>query len=302
MKSRFPDLTFFLDAAGRYSHTKETPIVLCAVGMQTKNVQEIRKCLLKATDGKLVKWSDSEGNAETTHDIFRLLVERKVIWTAQIIWKSTPEWDHYFEEGDRLYKKCVNIAQEAAPYAKPMYIFKLQQFGGASANLLGHYLNRHRLLLPRQNRPVQRITVNAVFDSDIQGETNQKMCQNLFAALEGDLPQSVQATRISPHFKVSITSEQAEPLLMLPDHIGGYLYSTKTYGHSEQNLRRDFLNAVKPFFEQIPPELYKVNEQAFREAYLLPSNTFDNVLPKKQMEALFETLTGKKEAPPVPLT
>lgn len=302
MKSRFPDLTFFLDAAGRYSHSKETPIVFCAVGMQTKNVQGIRECLLKATDEKPVKWSDSEGNAKTANAIFRLLAERKVIWTAHIIWKNTPEWDRYFEEGDRLYKKCVNSAQEAAPYAKPMNTFKLQQFGGASGDLLGLYLRRNVLLLPQQNRPAQRITVNSVFDSDIHGETNQKICQNVFAALEGDFPRTVQATRIIPHFKVSITSEQAEPLLMLPDHLAGYLYSTKTYGHSDQNLRRNFLNAVKPFFEQIPPELYKINEQAFREAYLLPPTTFDHVLPKKQREALFEALTGKKESPPVPLT
>ncbi|MGQ0555427.1 MAG: hypothetical protein ACT4PN_05720 [Nitrospiraceae bacterium] len=302
MKSRFPDLTFFLDAAGRYSHSKETPIVFGAVGMQTKNVHAIRECLLKATGGSLVKWSNSEGNAETAKAIFRLLAERRVIWTAQILWKNTPEWDSYFKEGKRLYEMCVKKAQEAAPYAQPMYTFKLQHLGGASGDLLGLYLRRHALMLPRQNRPAQRITVNAVFDSDIQGDTNQKICQNVFAALKGELPLTVQATRISPHFRVTITTEQEEPLLMLPDHVAGYLYSTKTYGHSEQNLRRDLLNAVKPFFEQIPPELYKINEQAFREAYLLPPTTFDHVLPKKQREALFEALTGKKEAPPVPLT
>jgi hypothetical protein len=302
MKSRFPDLTIFLDAAGRYSHSKETPIVFCAVGMQTKKVHEVREHFLKAIDGNLVKWSDSEGNLETAKAVFRLLTEQRLVWIAQIIWKNTPEWDCYFEDGNTLYEKCVKNAQEAAPYAKPMNTFKLHHFGLSSADFLGLYLALHPLMLPPKNRPVQRITVNAVFDSDIQGATNQKIFQNVFAGLGGDLPNTIQATRIKPHFKVLITTEQAEPLLLLPDHVAGYLYSTKTYGLSDQNMRRDFLNAVKPFFEQIQPLRYKVIEQAFREAYLLPPTTFDHVLPKKEREALLEALTGKKEATPGPLT
>lgn len=279
--------------------------MFCAVGMQTKHVHEVREHLLTATDGNLVKWSDSEGNPETAKgvfSVFSLLVTRRVMWLAHIIWKNTPEWDRYFEDGNTLYEKCVKNAQEAAPYAKPMNTFKLHHFGLSSADFLGLYLGRHPLMLPPNNRPVQRITVNAVFDSDIQGETNQKICQDVFAGLEGGFHRTIQATRIEPHFKVSITTEQAEPLLLLPDHVAGYLYSTKAYGLSDQNVRRDFLNAVKPFFEQIPPLCYKVIEQAFREAYLLPPTTFDHVLPKKERDALLEALTGKKEATPGPLT
>ena len=101
-------------------------------------------------------------------------------------------------------------AAEAAPYAKPMNTFKLHQFGLASADLLGVYLGR--LPLASSKRWVGAAhNVKTVFDSDIQGEANQKVCQNVFEGLEGDLPRTVQATRVEPHFKVSITTEQEEP-------------------------------------------------------------------------------------------
>lgn len=294
MKSRFPDLTFFLDAAGRYSHSRETPIVFSAVGIQTKNVDEVRESLLAATESKLVKWSKSEGNHDTAKAIFRLLAKRKLLWIARIIWKKSPDWDRYFEDGDELYEKCVKNAQEAAPYAKPMNTLKLHQFGLASADLLGVYLARHTHWLPKSNRPVQRITVNAVFDSDIQGETNQRICQNVFEGLEGDLPQTVEATRIEPHFKVSITTEQGEPLLLLPDHVAGYLYSRKVYGVSDENEKKELLAGVEPLMEQIPPWCFKIVEENFQEAYLLPPTTFDHVLPKKEREALLKALLGNK--------
>src|SRR5262249_5702458 len=162
------------------------------------------------------------------------------------------------------YEKCVKNAQEAAPYAKPMNTLKLHQFGLASADLLGVYLARHTHWLPKSNRPVQRITVNAVFDSDIQGETNQRICQNVFEGLEGDLPQTVEATRIEPHFKVSITTEQGEPLLLLPDHVAGYPYSRKVYGVSDENEKKELLAGVEPLMEQIPPWCFKIVEENFQ--------------------------------------
>ena len=159
---------------------------------------------------------------------------------------------------------------------------------------LGVYLARNSHWLPRKDGPVQRIVVKAVFDSDIQGEANQKVCQNVFEGLEGDLPQTVQATRVEPHFKISITTEQEEPLLLLPDHVAGYIYSRKAYGVTGENARGGLLTAVKPLVELIPKSCFKTLEEHFREEYLLPSTTFDSVLPKNEREALLKVLIGEK--------
>lgn len=60
MPSRFPHLTLFIDAAGRYSHSKAVPIVFAGIVVETKAVNEIRESLLTAAAGhlyKMVQWS-----------------------------------------------------------------------------------------------------------------------------------------------------------------------------------------------------------------------------------------------------
>ena len=288
MKHRFPDLTFFLDVAGRYSHSKETPIVISAVAVETKAVDGVRESLYHVTKGSSVKWSESGTDHDVARAIFRLLVKRQLFWVVRTIWKDTPEWDRYFSDGNKLYEKGVKNAQEAMPYAKPMNTFKLHQFGLASAELLGFYLRQHPQWLLSKDGPVQPITVTGVFDSDIQGQTNQRIFQNVFEGLEGELPQTVQATRIQPYFKVSINTEQEEPLLLLPDHIAGYFYSRSAYGITGENERGNLLAAVEPLIEQFPKYCYKIMEEKFQEEYLLPSTTFDHVLPKEEREALLQ--------------
>jgi len=295
MKSRFPDLTFFFDAAGRYSHSKQTPIVICAVSIETNSVDEVRESLLNVTKGSSVKWSRSDGNHDGARAIFRLLVKRQLFWLVRIIWKDTPEWERYFATGNELYKTGVQKAQEAMPYAKPMNTFKLHQFGLASAELLGFYLKQHSYRLPRKDMPIQPITITGVLDSDIQGQANQETCQKVFEGLGGDLPQTVQATRIQAFFKVSIQNEQEEPLLLLPDHIAGYFYSRIAYGLAGENVRESLLSAVEPIYKQVPNSCHMIVEEKFREEYLLPSTTFDHVLPKREREALLKALCGEKK-------
>ena len=298
IKPLFPDLTFFLDAAGRYSHSKETPIVFAAVAVETKAIEAIRASLLAITKGDLAKWSKDDLNPDTTKAIFRLLAKRQLFWLVRIIWKNTPKWDSYFEHGEKLYQKAVKNAQEAAPYAKPMSTFKLHQFGLASADLLGFYLGRHPGKLPRKSESIQSITVTTVHDSDIQGQANQQVFRDVLNGIQGDLPRSTEATRIKPLFEALIKTEQAEPLLLLADHIAGYHYSRKAYGIADGNKKGSLLAVVEPLYDQIPRGCYHVREEQFREEYLLPPTTLDHVLPKKERKALLEALFGKKETNP----
>lgn len=296
MKSRFPDLTFFLDVGGRYSHSKETPIVFAAVAVETKAVDEVRESLLAAVKGSLDKWAKSQSGHEGAKSIFRLLAKRQLYWVVRIIWKDTPEWDRYFTAGQQLYDKGVKSAQEPMSYAKPMNTFKLHQFGLVSAELLGFYLRQHRNRLPTKGMPDQQITVTGIFDSDIQGQTNQEMCQKVFAGIQGGLPNTVQATRVKPDFNVSIKTEQEEPLLLLADHIAGYFYSRGAYGLPEENNWGGFLSAIEPLVEKVPACCRKIIEEHFQDEYLLPSTTFDHVLPKKERDAVLEKLVGAQGA------
>ena len=269
MKTRFPDLTLFLDAGGRYSHSKDVPIVFAGVAIKTKTVDAVREALLAATKGHIFKWSKSNQARESAKIIFRILGKGQVCGVVRIIWKNTAEWDRYFEDGQRLYEKGVKRAQEAIPYAKPMNTFKLHQFGLVSADLLGFYAQRHRNRLPKKNAPVQSILVTDVFDSDIQGQTNQDVCKDVFAQIQGSLPQTEKHLRIRPEFKVTIKTEEEEPLLFLPDHLAGYYYSRKAYDAQEQEGWGSLLAAVEPLIVGLPPNCYHIAESSFRDEYPL---------------------------------
>lgn len=293
MTQKFPDITCFLDVAGRYSHTKDTPLVLAAIGMWSSAVDAVRDSLTTIIKSDFGKWSNPTKDAEIEKAIFRLIAKRQLYGHVEIIWKESPEWEVYHEEGQQIYEKGVRNSQEAIPYAKPMNTLKLQLFGSVMAKLWGHILGLNRYRLPPRSGPLHSVTVTGVFDSDIQGQTNQEIFRTVIEGVD-ELPRAEEETGIRTLFKVSIKTEQEEPLLLLADHLAGYYYSRKVYGGGLDNDRREMLHAVEPIVEKWPSYCHRVMEGPFKEEYWLKPDVFDYVIPKKQREALLKHLLGSK--------
>jgi hypothetical protein len=178
MKTKFPNITCFLDAAGRYSHSKKVPLVFAAVGMWSAAVDEIRESLTTVMKFEPRKWSDQRQNVENVKALFRLIAKRQLYGTVHIIWKDTEKWDLYHKDGQAIYEKGVKSAQEAMTYAKPMNTLKLHLFGIVMAELYGLILHQHKYRIPPKAETLHSVTVKGVFDSDIQGETNQEIFKN----------------------------------------------------------------------------------------------------------------------------
>lgn len=107
MKYRFQNLTFFIDASGRYSHAKPVPIVFAGIAVDTRAVDEIRESLLTAANGRLWKWSNRTETKQCASIIFRLLAKRQLVGVVKLVWKTTPEWGEYFREGQHLYEEGI---------------------------------------------------------------------------------------------------------------------------------------------------------------------------------------------------
>jgi len=118
MTQTFPDITCFLDVAGRYSHTKDTPLVFAAIGMWSSEVDAVRDSLTTILKSDIGKWSDSTKDPENTKAVFRLIAQRPLCGRIEIIWKESPEGKVFHEEGQEIYEKGVRNSQEALPYAK----------------------------------------------------------------------------------------------------------------------------------------------------------------------------------------
>lgn len=293
MNRNISNITCFLDAAGRYSHSKDLPLVVAAVGMWSSAVDEVRESLRAAMKSEPIKWSDPKQDAEHVKAVFRLIAKRQLYGVIHIIWKDTEKWDLYHKDGQTIYDTGVKNAQQAMSYAKPMNTLKLQLFGTVMADLYGLILHQNKYRIRQKSNSLRSVMVKLVFDSDISGETNQKIFKDVMKGVD-ELPETEKATGIRATFSPSICTEQDEPLLLLADHVAGFYYSQRAYGKGLENDRKDILHALEPLIEKWPQECFRIKEYPFEEEYLLPQEVFDHVLPRKQREAYLSYLIGQK--------
>lgn len=283
MPNKFPNITCFLDAAGRYSHNENTPLVFAAIGMRSSDVDRARDALIACTPFGIKKWSKDDGT--TAKAIFRLIGKRQLYGAVNIIWKNTPAWERYHKTGQEIYAKGVKNSQEHIPFAKSMATLKIHLFGDILADLYGHIMGRNRHLLKKGTLPKQSVTVTAVCDSDVHGELNQKIFKDVLEA-SNELPKTESETGIRTAFNVVLKTEEEEPLLYLPDHLAGFHYSRTAYEGEGKNDRGSTLDAVVALISKWPPPCLRLREEPFEDEYLLEKSVFDHVLPKKKRDQL----------------
>ena len=168
ISNKFPNLTCFLDAAGLYSHSENTPLVFAAIGIWSSDVDRVRDALIACTPFGLKKWAKDDGT--TAESIFRLIRKRQLYGAVNIILKNTLAWKRYHQTGQEIYDKGVKKSQEHIPFAKPMATLKIHLFGDILADLYGHIVGRNQHLLQKGNSPMQSVTVTVVCDTDVHGE------------------------------------------------------------------------------------------------------------------------------------
>lgn len=298
MPHEFPELSFFLDASGRFSADKDLPIVIGGVAVETSKVDSLRESLLAVTKGgPIFKWSSAENDVDSAKAIFHLMVMRQITGVVTIVRKGSTEWDRYWETGQKLYEKGVKKLQEALPYAKPATTLKFHLYCIAIGQLLGFHLFRNKHLLPRDRLQPQGLAITAICDSDIQGESNTQVFKRIFHEL-GELPNTQAITNMIPKFDVRLMTEQQELLLALPDYLAGYVYSVDVYGCEKDSARRLLIEEAKKLVDRWPNTALKITDETFKENYLVEPHVFDRVLPKGEREQLIEELKAQGVLPP----
>lgn len=289
MNQKFPDITCFLDAGGRYSHSKDRPLVFAGVAIWSSAVDCVREALIASSSAGLCKWSESEDNPNIPKAIFRLMAKRQLYGAVNVIWKTGSSWDRYHQTGQAIYEKGAKKAQEAIPYAKPMATLKIHLFGDIMADLYGHILGCNCHLWPKKKESLQTVRVTVVIDSDIHGVFNQRVFKNVMEG-SNDLPNTESKTGIRAEFSIFLKTEQEEPLLYLVDHLAGLYYSKHAYGTTSGKDRTSLVHAIDSTVSKWPATCLRVREGPFADDYLLEDTVFDHVLPPKKREELLKSL------------
>src|SRR2546423_3581937 len=165
-----PSPTLFLDVAGRFSRITTTPIVVAGVAVQTTKVDELRKAVLAITGGRIIKWADAHKDIKTAKRLFRCIGRHNLVTRATLISKHEPEWKQYWTMGERL-EVASRAFPQPMPYATASVTLKYHIYSHGIGEIIGVYLGRYRGILPLKG-DVQQLEVQAVCDSDINGEEN----------------------------------------------------------------------------------------------------------------------------------
>lgn len=288
MNLKLPDLNLYLDASGRFSENDSTPIVIAGIAIEVRKTSETQAALLTVIESPEFKWKFAYADIPKAKKVFRLMVKRQLTADVLLIRKTQPKWDEYWRAGERLYQTGVSRAQEAMQYAKPAVTLKFHLYGIAIARLTGLHLRRYRKILLSNDAKPLTIQVNAICDSDIQGEASQKVFQWIFENM-GDLKQLREGANVIPTIKVDLKTEEEIPLLLLPDFLAGYNYSREAYGVGNENNWNELLTTIEPIHSQWPGHSIVSDEMSFDLDYLIPEDTFDHVIPRRDRERLLSS-------------
>lgn len=285
MNPKLPDLNLYLDVSGRFSKQDTFPLAIAGVALESHKVDEIRDALLTVIGSVDFKWSKAYQDIPKAKKTFRLMVKRQLTGYVALIRKTQPKWNKYWNHGERLYQTGVLKAQEAIPYARPSMTLKFHLYSLSIANLWAFHIQPYKeKLLAHKGAPF-KLKINAICDTDIQGEQSQRIFKEIHENL-GDLPNTRKQLNLIPSVNVSLRTEEEEPLLLLPDFVAGYVYSGAVYGDGRDNERQELLKMIAGIYSKWPYYALKNSEIDFDLIFLLSEDTFDYVMPRRERERL----------------
>lgn len=116
-------------------------------------------------------------------------------------------------------------------FVKAATVIKFALFGQISTLGMGHVIMDRQIPRPASIRRPLLIRESMIFDNEIQGDDNVEVFLELWEARNAHQPLA-NILGIHQHVvHVSLTTEQEEPLLLLPDYVAGLVHSANSNAH-----------------------------------------------------------------------
>jgi hypothetical protein len=213
-------ITLFADIAGRPTHSLAgcTRVTAAAVALPTADLAAIRELLPPH-----VKWKHLTEHAAKA--FVELLVNRSVaIGVATVEFLDTPAWRKALLDEQVLHSEIASESKAKAGWAKPPLLVKYDLLMRANLRSLTQFLAT-RSLFARNVLGLAPIECQIVTDEEFSGEENIDVFKSFWN--DENIPAEALATMgfLVSHPNVTLTTEQAEPLLMLADIVAGLAHS-----------------------------------------------------------------------------
>lgn len=162
-------------------------------------------------------------NAEDDHVeyIVNLMLREAFSVCAASLDKTTSDWQAFWSDARSGHAKTITSL-------KPATLIKCLLFAQASTMSLGHSIKVGTMPRVVDRKGQFRITESVIFDDEIQGPDNLEAFVDMWRTISAHQPK---LNSLGMHRKVDIpilTTEEREPLLLLPDYVAGILHATNS--------------------------------------------------------------------------
>lgn len=217
-------ITTFGDIAGQVTaaHANADTVTVACICVPTGALKHVRKRL----PSDLPKWR----NALDTHvgEVVDVLIKEALACCVASVDKTTEDWAAFWQDAEDVHARTAALSGGSIGYVKAANLVKYLLFAQAATRAFTQAIKTGAVPAALRKRGSLTITEALVFDNEIQGEENRDAFAEILRAINAKQPlvNSLGLKRIIS--TLQLTTEQAEPLLLLPDYVAGMVQAMKS--------------------------------------------------------------------------
>ncbi len=142
--------------------------------------------------------------------------------------KTTEHWATFWQDAEDVHARTASLAGGSIGYVKAANLVKYLLFAQAATLAFTQAIKTGAIPATLRKRGTLTITEALILDNEIQGEENRGAFAEILRATNAKQPltNSLGLKRVVS--TLQLTTEQAEPLLLLPDYVAGIVQAMKS--------------------------------------------------------------------------
>lgn len=181
------------------------------------------KFIRKQIPPKYPKWRNAT-DADVSL-IVSLLMRESMSITATAVRKSPETWAAFWSDAENTHSKTSQMSAGTMSFVKAATLLKYALFGQSASLTTAHAIKIGAV--PRLTRSRKELVIQEsfIFDKEIEGKDNVEAFMDLWAARNEHQPLTNLLGIRCNVINVQFSTEQQEPLLLLPDYVAGIVHA-----------------------------------------------------------------------------
>jgi hypothetical protein len=172
------------------------------------------------------KWRNAEDS--NIDFVVNLLLRESMSICAASLDKTTQEWIEFWEDASEVHIKTASLAGGSISFIKAANLIKFMQFSEAATLAFAHALKIGTIPKIMDHKKRLHVHEEIIVDNDIQGSENIDAFVDILRASNSHQPLMNSLGVVRTITSLRVTTEDIEPLLLLPDYIAGIFHAANS--------------------------------------------------------------------------